>query len=699
MKRNISKSIVFMLCIIIILVTVGCSSDVKTNYYRESPEVVRADTGLTWPEGQAMPSTAPLASEIDRVGINGLTNDQLTTLVTLQGLVNREKPRILLNVDDNIKKWQTEENNDHTYVDYKGKDDVWDLYKKYQDYFKGFIVYDTKSFIINGERVANTTANLANTVAGLKDCLPVTEKTMGKFIENGIDVPIVDDFRGKFNSNVEVYNYLYDNYWKDCSRRLLVSVSPTAHPHQIRDMGVAAKSAIIWLDPRIQEEADVIKKFLADLTPGKSIITGWWTDEGAGIKIGTNYGISTVPADFYRNSTIHAGTDRNLDPPGIPDKPVLENKIYVAATMTDGDNLQYNQGTMRMRWDNRQRGDVVLNWTISPALADAGPDLLNYYYKTATDADCLVSGPSGIGYASVENLPESAISTYAAWSDQYLAKTNINVVTLWSHMDSNFGKGYGIFTNETRSLYGLTIQSYDGHTQYKHYKNNIPVYSQVPWYSSGADDMFNTISGRVRQKQWNGSTPLFFASHAVSWDVGVPEMIYLEKKLKAEFGEENVVFVRLDHMSMLINEYENLPYNLSLNSTTSITTSDDSVDGKLAADGTYNTMWTSSKEGDKWLTFDLGEEYNVSRYILQNAGMDQLDKSLNTKEFEVLVSTDGEKWTSVDKVKDSADNYRDVDLEEPHRARYVKFEITNPGEDGTARIGEIEIFGNKPTQE
>ena len=75
MKRNISKSIVFMLCIIIILVTVGCSSDVKTNYYRESPEVVRADTGLTWPEGQAMPSTAPLASEIDRVGINGLTNE------------------------------------------------------------------------------------------------------------------------------------------------------------------------------------------------------------------------------------------------------------------------------------------------------------------------------------------------------------------------------------------------------------------------------------------------------------------------------------------------------------------------------------------------------------------------------------------------------------------------------------------------
>jgi hypothetical protein len=206
--------------------------------------------------------------------------------------------------------------------------------------------------------------------------------------------------------------------------------------------------------------------------------------------------------------------------------------------------------------------------------------------------------------------------------------------------------------------------------------------------------MADNISSRVNQKRFNGTKPLFFASHSVSWEEGPAEMLLLEKELKTRHGEENVVFTRLDHMAMMINEYENRPYNLCLRSETKVTASDETVKPKQAADGTFNTAWTSSKEGDKWISFDLGTEYIVNRYILKNAGMDLADRSLNTTDYEVMVSTDGKTWTSADKVIGNTDDARDIDIDAV-KARYVKFVITNPGKDGTARVADVEIYGTQ----
>lgn len=684
--------ILLIICMALALLFTGCQEKTlnKENNYKQSPRVEIADNGITWPKGQALPTMAPVSKQIDLVFVDslGFSNDRLAMLATLQGLVNREKPRILLQGADDINRWiSQEEREQYEYNTYKGEE-IWDLFKKYEDYYNGFIVYDNVR--IGGRDGLDAVVNLANTVAGLKDCLPVNERTLQKFQELGFDLPIVEDFRGKFENKYEVYEFLYNNYWKDCDKRILVSVSPASHPSHIRDMAVATKSAIIWLSPTVAEDVRILTKFLNDLKAGESIILGWWTDEGAGIKIGTNHGISTVPADFFENSTIHAGMNRNLDPPPIPDKPKLENKIYVAATMTDGDNIQFNQHVMRTRWEHRQRGSVVMNWTISPALADIAPDIMNYYYRSATPNDCLVSGPLGIGYASLENIFPQYIDAYAKWTDQYLARTNITFVTVWRHM-TNFGVENS-YTKNLRSAYGVSVLDWNRYSFYD-IVNDKPLFPQMPWYSSDWKDMYNSIFSRSRG--FDGTKPIFIASHSVTWNEGVTEMMLLERDLKKTLGEDNVVFIRLDHMSMLINEYENKPYNLCLRPETTITASDNSEEVKKAADGTYDTAWTSSKKGDKWLCFDLGEEYIISRYVLKNAGTDLAAKSLNTRDYEVQVSTDNENWEVVDIVKNNEDDARDIDLNNV-RARYVKVVIKNPGSDGTARVNDVEIYGVRP---
>ena len=158
---------------------------------------------------------------------------------------------------------------------------------------------------------------------------------------------------------------------------------------------------VFWLDPRVEKEADYIKRFFKDTKPVETYYAGWWPEEGAGIKIGSEHGIPTVPADYYENYTVYSGMSRKFDIPEIPAKPKLENKFYNAFMVSDGDNIQYCQHAMKkddILWPNEERGQYPISWTCAPTLIDAGPQLLNYFYKTSTDNDLLISGPSGVGY-------------------------------------------------------------------------------------------------------------------------------------------------------------------------------------------------------------------------------------------------------------------------------------------------------------
>ena len=526
--------------------------------------------------------------------------------------------------------------------------------------------------------------------------MPVSESTYKKLKDLGLDKPVEEDFRGKFNNNVEIFTELYEKYWKGCSKRILFSLSPGDHTGFIRDMAVAVKGAVVWLDPRIMEEVELLNKFLDDMTPGESIIMGWWHQEGAGIRTGTRYGIPTVPSDYFENSTIHAAMERKINPPSIPDKPKLENKIYIALTMTDGDNLQYVQHVMRLRWNDSKRGEFPISWTFAPVLVDAAPDIMDYYYRTATDNDCMVSGPSGLGYASVENLPEELVIPYAKWTEQYLTKSGITVVTQWRDMDQ-VPNGYDNYTKIIRSLYGFTTNATQNKDVMYEIYNNVPKITQEPWYEENPNNIYATLKAKIDQNiSRTENEPLFYAAQANVWKITPRQLETVVRKLKSEYGDDKVEFVRLDHLFMLINEYENKPYNLCLSSDTKISAIDSSVNPKLAADGTpaNSSVWSSSKEGEKWITFEFGAEYNISRYVISFAGAAGMDKTLNIKDYRVTASTDGQQWVMIDEVKGNEDDVRDIDLENA-KASYIKIIIDNPGSDSTARIADVEIFGTK----
>ena len=669
----------------------------KNNEYTSYQQVNNISSGISWPEGQALPVFASPAATLDTISVTALTNDEQITFSAFQGIVNKKQPRVYLldnNPDEGSTTWAATFKFKRTSYSSSTK---YNLIKKYASEIKGVVLYDASK--------SPHYRNLAGTVAGVKGAIPVTPDVYSRLKANGINLTVVEDLTSlNYTTAIDIYNYMYDNYWKLCEKRLIVSADPSEDLSHTRDIAAATGTAVVYLDCKTSSEKTVFEKYLKDMKAGEALVLGWFTTERSGIGTATSYGIGTVPANFYISGTVYGGTDHKIQIQEVPDKPELTNKVYIAVYISDGDNIQYNQRYMRKLWDQSKndRGKVPINWTISPALVDIGPGLMNYYYTTATDKDCFVAGPSGLGYALLYNTTWETGATpgdkltngeymagYVKLTETYLQRSGLRVVTIWDNATDMQRKAYEA---GSRYLYGATVQKFGnfGTVNSSIENNRIAFDKHVICYAGEYNELYSSMKNQI--SSWDRKSPLFLSYQISVWgNVKPAEINRLYDQLNSEFPGK-VEFVRADHYFALYNEAIGIPFNICMSSKVKVTASDNQTKAACAIDGTPVSMWSTSKSGEKWLRFDLGKTYEISRYVIRHAEDGGEHKYLNTRNYRVQVSTNGTTWTTVDTYKENQAAVTDVNIS-PVRARYVRIYIDDPGVDGTARIADVEIYG------
>ncbi|MCA9152540.1 MAG: discoidin domain-containing protein, partial [Planctomycetales bacterium] len=500
-----------------------------------------------------------------------------------------------------------------------------------------------------------------------------------------------------------------DTYWSQCDKRLLTSIKPDrrrGNHHQIRDMATACGAAVVWLDCRMPAERELMRKFLADMQAGKAIILGWYTSERSGITTASEFGIGTIPADHYNSSTMFAGTDHRIAIPTVPKKPPLENNIYVAVFISDGDNIQYVQRAMRRIWDRAadSRGRVPLNWTIAPGLVDIGPGILNYYYQNATAQDCFVAGPSGMGYLMPINTlaelgapigshltEDHRMSGYAQLTNTYLQRAGLRVATIWDDMALAHR---AIYAQECRSLYGATVQNFKdvpevaSSVEAKRTRFEKLV---VP-YAGSYEHLHRSLTREIRN--WDVQAPLFLAYQVSIWGEMKPaRIVQFVNDIQREYGER-VTFVRADHYFTLYNEAEHLPFNLVMCSETTARSVHEELAIPQVIDGSPSTQWIAEQPGTAVIEIDCGATYHISRYAIRHGGSPEDTSAHKSRNFDLSASSDGQDWKTVDSVRDNIQSLTDRDLS-PTDARYVRLTILDPGDDQRAQVADIEVYGSR----
>ena len=668
-------------------------ADTLYNLNSSGDRILEADE-LCWPEDRLLPSFLPPATTIRSLDMSeaSLSDEERIMFCTLQGIINRTRPRILLyNHNEEPKStWPSAHNLKTSAI---STSTPYALVKLFKDEIKGLVLY-------SNER-CNHYSNLAVTIAGLDRLLPVTTEIQAKLVANGMNFPVVEDITSlTMSTALGVYNHLYSNYWSRCNHRLLINERPTI-PY-VHDIGAACGSACVWLDPRNSGERTLLDKFLKVMTPGRDFVLGWWPEERSGVGETTKYGLSTVPADFFENASIYSAVNKAVKISPVPKRPKLENKIYAAIYISDGDNIQYCQHAMAKIFEQSGRGQMAMNWTISPALADISPTMLNYYYNKASDNDCFVCGPSGMGYAMPYDALNSCyyanasssklITPYAKLTQRYIEKAGLRVITIWDDISTAQRKAYA---DNCPYLYGLTINDYDkssGRLSYAVQSRWLPIAPQFPCYRGDIDGITDFFNRDI--KNFTGTAPMFVTGQAEVWKLGPDKLIALRSKLNT-LSPGNVKIVRADHWFSYYNEAHHLPFNLTMLQDMAVTSSPAKTNVKYAADGSPSQgyIWISrTTDGTGWVQLDFKEPYQISRYVVRHAEAAGLEPGLNSRDFTVETSLDGETWTTAGTYTGNTAPVTDASIT-PVEARYVRVNVTNGGTDGFVRIGDIEVYG------
>ena len=668
-------------------------ADTLFNFNSSGLRILEADD-LCWTDDRLLPHFLPPAAPVRTLDMSAakLSSEERVMFCTLQGIVNRSQPRILLynHNEEPQATWPTAHSLRTTTIPTSAP---YNLVKLFREEINGLVLY-------SNER-SNHYSNLAVTIAGLDRLLPVTEEVRAKLVAAGMDFPVKEDLTALTMTNATaIYTYLYNNYWSRCNHRLLISLSPTI-PY-VHDIGAACGSACVWLDPRTSSERVVLDKMLKDMTPGRDFVLGWYPEERSGVGEATKYGLSTVPADFFENTTVYSAVRGPVRIAPVPKRPKLENKVYAAVYISDGDNIQYCQHAMAKIFEQSGRGKMPMNWTISPALADIAPMMLNYYYRKATTNDCFVSGPSGMGYAMPYDAHNARyyasannsrlITPYTQLTQRYIEKAGLRVITIWDDISTVQRKAYA---DNCSYLYGLTINDWErqaGRLTAKVQSNWLPIVPQYPCYANGTGVITDFFNRDI--KDFTGTEPMFVTGQATVWDVGPDKLIELRTKLNA-LSPGNVSIVRADHWFSYYNEAHHLPFNITMLQDMAITSSSARTSVRFAADGSPSEgyIWISrTTDGTGWVQLDFKEPYKISRYVVRHAEAAGLEPELNSRDFTVETSLDGETWTTVGTHTDNIAPVTDASIS-PVEARYVRVNVTNGGEDGYVRIGDIEVYG------
>lgn len=177
---------------------------------------------------------APLPSrDLVVARVSGKPFDLQLALVSLQGLVNREKPQVYLLWDSRDLSW-LEKMYDQDIInmpDFLDEPEM--LFEKFRNDIKGLVVYDPDRLF---------TVNVATVVSACEDLIIASPRLAEQLGAN-----IIVDLRDRWEYEVDGYRWAWETYKSEVSSQALAILYPTTFDGRARDYLIANKIFIFWV--------------------------------------------------------------------------------------------------------------------------------------------------------------------------------------------------------------------------------------------------------------------------------------------------------------------------------------------------------------------------------------------------------------------------------------------------------------------
>ncbi len=362
-------------------------------------------------------------------------------LLSVQGLANREQPRVYLEYPKN---WQWEivhpligflERRHGVQFDRLALNDADAALGRFASYAKGCVVWD---------KSVRSSLIVAFTIAGVEDLVVVNEDQLALAAKHGLQ-PVVD-LRGQFTGQPDhaIYQWAYDQYFERCSRDYYVVMggeAGIAMQPGIADFGIRQRAFFTDLsaNPKHTEEIALLKKILSRQNPA-SVVLGWHSyakdTEGQHTTLVGNYGLmmeglhnlpnvsftSQIPLtpDFKFTNNHRVRPDEKLS---------AENKVYLCAAATDAMGIG--------AWTKPGRGQIPYTWQVLMNWVWLNPPALQYFYEDKSPNDYFIGGLSGPGYMYPKAIPADKFPALAKIGRDLMQRLDLRVLEIMDYSEGN----------------------------------------------------------------------------------------------------------------------------------------------------------------------------------------------------------------------------------------------------------------------
>ena len=387
-----------------------------------------------------LPVAAPAAGTkyVMRLSSNWQIDEELPTkalLISLQGVANRHEPHLYFLYPDDwdftFSESLLDYYRDTRKMDFTELTIVEDALQALSPYVEGYVVWD---------KSVRTSLIVAFTAAGLYQSVVVSEELIPLVEKYGLTMKA--DFRGKFTgqSDYEIYQWAYDQYWDQCSKEYLVYLG--GEHGKIMKPGIADfgiyKGAFFTdasTNPKDTLEYNFAKKLFSEMQP-MSFVFGWHSykkdKEAQHVTLTSNYGLRveglhTLPNMSFNNQIpltpgYQFKNNHNIKP-GQDYTP--EKKVYIACIQTDCLGLG--------AWTKPGRGEIPYAWEVTMNWSWLAPAMMQFFYDQATPNDYFIGALSGPGYMYPKAIPAKYLPAMVDTAYALMQKLDLNVFEIMDH--------------------------------------------------------------------------------------------------------------------------------------------------------------------------------------------------------------------------------------------------------------------------
>jgi len=346
----------------------------------------------------------------------GWTESKRFTTITLQGLIARYGKGMIYNesgaghliwIDDLV-------NNNYVTEDKSFYDDFEGLVTFFKDAFDGYILCDLKD---NSSNVAVSLCSKMNAIAVNPDNVALMES---------LNKPMLLDVRGKDENWLLTSEYIND-------------LSKDVACLQNEDKCMFLSDYAVFSNAFQFYDQDINSPIINDAfsrMDSNKIVLGWGPDEEHTIRKVSENSLYMNAADWTENIPVLSNFEVQLQQHTYTTDINDENNVHtVCFLVSDGDNYDWLLNEFYAKpeaYGSPNRGKVSIGWTISPAMCELAPTVMQFFYDKATNTpevkDFFIGSSSGIGYMNPDIFPD--LQSSVELTNAFFAKADLNILNI-----------------------------------------------------------------------------------------------------------------------------------------------------------------------------------------------------------------------------------------------------------------------------